>query len=179
MRRIVLALTTVLMGVAWTAVPAAGQQPLRIAFVDSQAILSQAPGAAEAQQEFERQMDRFSEEIETMGRAIDQLVQEYQAQQATLLPNVRQAREDEIRQRDARYEQRLAEMEQEAAMTRQRLIEPILMQISDAIEALRVADGYAIIFDLTGQSIVAADPALDLTDRVVARLRQSAGVTNP
>jgi len=152
---------------------------LRVAFIDSQAILVGAPGAQEAQAEFDRQMENFSREIEQMEAELEELINQYQAQQSTLVQSVREARESEIRQRDQRYQQRLDEMEYEAAMSRQRLIEPILAQMSEAIEQIRAEGNYAIIFDVQGQSIVAADPALDLTDQVLGRLQQTAGTGQP
>ena len=157
-----------------TALQAQEQGP-RIGYIDSGAILQQAPGAQEAQAEFDRQMERFTREIETMEEELEALIEEYERQQSALLPAVRQAREDEIRQREIRYHQRIEEMGQEADATRQRLIEPILNQMSQAIETIRAEGDYAIIFDVAGQSIIAADPSLDLTDQVITRLRQAEG----
>jgi outer membrane protein len=151
----------------------------RIAFIDSQAILAEAPGAREAQEEFERQMENFSREIEQMETELESLITSYQQQQSTLVQSVREARESEIRQRDQRYQQRLEEMEIEAALSRQRLVEPILNRMSETIEQIRAEGSYAIIFDVQGQSIVAADPALDLTDEVLRRLQQTAESGQP
>jgi outer membrane protein len=133
-------------------------------------LIERAPGAQEAQEEFDRQMQSFTRELDALGAEIDTLVSQYQQQQSTLLPNVRQAREAEIQQREGRYQQRLGEIQEEADVARQRLMQPILQQITETIEALRAEGGYAIIFDVAGQSIVAADPALDLTEEVVSRL---------
>ena len=152
---------------------------LRVAFIDSQAILLEAPGAREAQEEFDRQMENFTREIEQLETELEELISQYQQQQTTLVQSVREARESEIRQRDQRYQERLQEMETEAATSRQRLIEPILNQMTQAIEQIRAEGNYAIIFDVQGQSIVAADPALDLTAQVLGRPQQTAGSTQP
>ncbi|MEX1258429.1 MAG: OmpH family outer membrane protein [Gemmatimonadota bacterium] len=159
---------------------AAAQQGPRIGYIDSQAILAEAPGAQEAQAEFDRQMERLSTEAETMQTELDNLIAEYQQQQATLLANVRQAREQEIMQRQQRYQLRLEEMDQELAQSRQSLIEPILNDMSATIEEMRLEGAYAFIFDVQGQTIVAADPSLDLTQEVLRRLREkAAGSTQP
>ena len=42
---------------------------------------------------------------------------------------------------------------------------PIIKQINDMVEEVRKEGGYAMIFDATG-SFIAADPTLDLTNRV-------------
>ncbi len=157
------------------------QDQLRIGYIDSQAILLEAPGAAEAQAEFERQMQSWQRELETMTAELDTLVARYQQQQAALLANVRQAREAEIQQRDLRLQTRIGEVEQEAEATRQRLMAPILEQITQVLETMRAEGNYSFILDAAAQSpvIVAADPALDLTEEVVRRLQQGTAAQAP
>jgi outer membrane protein len=151
------------------------QGTLRIGYIDSRAILAEAPGAAEAQAEFDRQMQNYNAELEQLGADLDSMVTAYQQQQSTLLPNVRQARENEIRQTELRYQQRVQQMEQESESNRAALIEPILTQMMEVIEQIRVEGSYSVIMDAAGQSIIAADPALDLTQEVLRRLQQTAG----
>jgi outer membrane protein len=146
------------------------QQAFRVGYIDSQAILMEAPGAREAQEEFERQLDRMGLEVQQMEDELDNLIAEYERQQATLLANVREARENEIMQRNQRFQQRIEEMDYELAMSRQALLEPIIDEMTRIIEDVRSEGGYAVIFDVQGQSIVAADPTLDLTDEVLRRL---------
>jgi outer membrane protein len=152
------------------------QGTLRIGYIDSRAILAEAPGASEAQAEFDRLMQNYNTELEQLGVDLDSMVTAYQQQQSTLLPNVRQARENEIRQTELRYQQRVAQMEQESESNRAALIEPILTQMMEVIEQIRVEGSYSVIMDAAGQSIIAADPALDLTQEVLRRLQQTAGV---
>ena len=151
------------------------QIALKIGYVNSQAILEEAPGATEAQEEFDRQMERFSQEIEDMGTELDSLIAAYQQQQNTLLPNVRQARETEINTLQQRYQQRVDEMGTEAEQSRQVLIQPILTEMAQIIDAIREEAGYHYIFDTASQAIVAADTTLDLTEEVLRRMQQAAG----
>lgn len=174
MRSISFALAAILLLVA-TVVPAEAQTP-RIGYIDSQAILEEAPGAREAQEEFEQDMQRYQEEIQRMGQELEQLIEQYQQQQRTLSPEARERREGEIRQREATYQQRVEEMEMEAAERRQQLVEPILDRMSDAIEEIRSEGEYTMIFDVASRAIIAADPELDLTNQVIRRLRETAGL---
>jgi outer membrane protein len=75
------------------------------------------------------------------------------------------------------------------------LVKPIMERVQGVIEAIRTEDGYAMILDVGAQAsvVVAADKRLDLTERVLARLKsqgpgpvapvgavpQPAGVTRP
>jgi outer membrane protein len=150
------------------------QQGIRVAFIDSQAIVNEAPGAREAQEEFRQEMERFQREMERMEGDLTQLVTRYQQQRQTLTPEAREAREGEIRSRELEFQQRVDQMEQEAIQRREQLVGPILARMSEAIEDIRIEGAYTMIFDVASQAIVAADPALDLTDEVIRRLRQVA-----
>jgi outer membrane protein len=156
-------------------VQAVEAQTVRVGYIDSQVILSEAPGAREAQQEFDREMDRFRGEIQRMGEDLENLVTAYQRQERTLSPEAREARQNEIRLKEMEYQQRVDEMEMEAAQRRQILVEPILERMSQAIETIRAEGDYAVIFDTASRAIVAADPQLDLTGEVIRRLQQMAG----
>ena len=83
------------------------------------------------------------------------------------------AREAAIREKEGAYRQRIAQMENQAGRRQQELVEPIMRQIKDVIEALRQEGNYSVIFEVgPGSNIIAADPALDLTNEVIGRLRR-------
>ncbi len=151
-----------------------GQENFRIGYIDSQAILQEAPGAQQAQQQFNQEMQRFQAEVEEMETELEELITQYQQQQGALSAEAREAREDEIRQKEQEYQLRMQELEQEADQRRAQLVEPILEEMSETIESIRAEGNYTMIFDAAGQSIIAADPELDLTDQVIERLRQNA-----
>jgi outer membrane protein len=146
-----------------------------VAYIDSQVIMAEAPGAQEAQAEFDRVRQSLTAERDRMADELDQLIATYQQQEALLNASVRATRQEEIRTRETRFQQRLEEMDVELNNTRNSLLQPIVEEMTKIIEAIRVDGGYSIIFDTAGQSIVAADPALDITDVVLARLRLEAG----
>jgi outer membrane protein len=153
-----------------TAMAVEAQTP-RFAYIDSQAILQEAPGASEAQAEFERELEGFQQEVQRMGQEMEELITRYQQQQAGMTPEARQAREDEIRRREMEYQQRLEQLEVQADQRRRELVEPILDRMSEAIEEIRAEGNYTMIFDVASRAIIAADPELDLTDQVIERLR--------
>ncbi len=175
MRTFISALATGVL-LAGSAIQLQAQDALTIGYVDSGAVLQEAPGVEEAQQELDRQAQEFSAEIDRMSLEIDSLITAYQQQQSTLLPAARQARESEIREIQQRYQQRAEQIQQEAEEGRAALINPILERMTTAIEAIREERGYDFIFDAASQSILSADPTLDLTQDVLLRMRQAEGV---
>jgi outer membrane protein len=161
-----------------TALAAEAQSP-RIAYIDSQAILDEAPGAQEARQAFQQEMDGFQQEIQRMENELERLINQYQQQERTLSTEAREARQEEIRRKEMEYQQRVQQMEVQASERQRELVEPILDRMADTIEEIRAEGNYALIFDVAGRSIIAADPALDLTSQVIQRLQTNGGTGNP
>ena len=154
--------------------PTEAQETPSIAFIDSQVVMQEVPGAREAEREFSEIMDEYEGELEAMGREIDQLITELQDEFEQLSPEQVEEREDEIRQRELEYNLRVEELEGEAQERRAELLDPILRQMSETIEAIRTEYQVEMVFDAASQAIVAADPELDLTGEVIDRLTDQA-----
>ena len=152
---------------------AAAQGPLRLGYIDSQAILAQAPGATEAQDQFERDMARYRAELDQIGEELQGMIQQFEQQQLTLSPQARETQTQSIQAKQEEYNQRAAELEGEAGRRQAELVQPIMDQVTAAIDEIRTEGGYAIIFDLSAQAIVSADPELNLTQQVIDRLMQN------
>jgi outer membrane protein len=172
MRRMMTAMAAVL-GLAVVA-PLAAQAPIRIGYVNSEKVLEGAPGAREAEQAFQRDMTRFQGELQRLGEELQKLMTEYEQQQVMLSPDARRTRQESIQQKQRQYVERQQQLEQQAGRRQAELVEPIMKQIHDAIEEVRKAGNYALILDSASGLLVAADPALDLTDQVLTRLRATA-----
>jgi outer membrane protein len=150
---------------------AQAQAVVKIGFIDSQAILNQDPAAREAQTQFEASLATYQAEVQQMGEELQQLIDQYEQQMAMLSEEAKANREEEIRLKQLQYQQRISELEQQAALRQAELVEPVMERISAIIETIREEGSYSMIFDVAAQGIIAADPALDLTPEVVRRLQ--------
>ena len=157
-----------------TALPAAGQVAVKIGFINSAAILDQAPGAREAAQQFDRDLAAMRAQIQPATDSLDQMISAYEAQSLTLSPDAKQRREQQILTKREELQQMAGALDQQASARRAELVQPIMDRVSDMIEQIRLDGGYGIIFDVADGSIVAADPTLDLTDEVLRRLQAAA-----
>jgi outer membrane protein len=160
-----------LIALAFMLVPASVEaQTLRIAYLNSQEVMSAAPGSAEAQAQFDAEMRGYQAEIEQLEEELRGLEQQYQQQQLTLSPEARQNREQQIQARIQQYQQRGTQLQEQAARRRAELVQPVMDEITEVIEELREQENYALILDVAAGSIVSADPALDVTEEVIRRL---------
>ena len=175
MRRSPLAIVAI--ACAFGAVAAEAQTPLKIGYINSQEVLANTAEAATAQQQFDREMQGYQAEISQLEEELTGLQESLQRQSLTLSPDARAAREQQLQTRLAAYQQRTAQLTQLAEQRRAELIQPVMDRINTVIEAVRVEGQYHLILDLAAGSIIAADPMLDLTQQVIARVSTGAAAS--
>ena len=150
----------------------ASAQGQKNAYIRSSVLLDQAPGRVEAQQQFEKETAPFSDQIKRMRDSLNTMIATYTKAQATLTPAAREARGRDIQGKEAEYQRRTNDLQQKAQQREAELVQPILDRVKGAIEEVRVEGGYAFVFNADqGSSLVAMDKNLDITDRVLTKLR--------
>lgn len=159
---------------AVTAGAAAAQQaPVRIAYVNPQALFENAPGRVQAESTFRKETETYRAELAKMSDALTQMVSDYQKAEARLTPADKERRQRTIAAREDSLRGRQQQLEQQASARQSELMAPIMESVRKVLEDIRVEDGYAMILSSEPGSspILAADKNLDITERVVARLR--------
>jgi outer membrane protein len=145
----------------------------KLAYINSQVILEQAPGRANVEAQFDKEMENLRKQVKQMDDSLNALLAAYQKAEATLSPAAKTARQKEITGKRDEYEKRAQQLQAQAQQRQRELVGPVMTQINQIIDAIRREEGYAMIFDAGagGGAIVAADTALDITDKVIARLK--------
>jgi outer membrane protein len=160
------------------ALPAQAQS--KVAYVQTSLLLDQAPGRAEAEAQFEKETGTYRDQIKRMSDSLDAMVSGFQKRQAGLTPATRDAQAKEIQTKQQEYQRRTAELEQKAQGRQNELVQPILDKVKAAIEEVRVEGGYAMIFNADqGSPIVAVDKNLNVTDKVLSKLKGSTASAAP
>ena len=151
---------------------AAAPGSAKIVYVNSQKIIAQAPGRAEAEAQFQKEMDQYKAQVQRMGDSLQTAVADYQKAEPTLTPAVKSTRTKDLRDRQAAYQQHVQQLEQTAQQREAELVRPIMEQINRIIEQIRAENNYTFILDAGNQAgvVVAADSSLDITDQVIKRL---------
>lgn len=161
---------------------ATAQQALKLGFVDSNKIIEAAPGVSEAKATYEKQATGWKNELATRKKELDGLYEEYQKQAAILSPDKKTEKQQLIttKERDMQqYFQTKFGPQGEAGTKEKELLRPIYDQINKAIEEVRSSEGYSLIFDLQAGALAAGDPSLDLTEKVIARLKTESTAATP
>lgn len=156
-----------------TPAPAPAAGVLKVAYLNSNQVLEGAPGRAEALAQFEKETQPMRTQMQRMQDSLQSMIGEYQKAAPQLTPAQRSQRESVLGARQQEYQQRAQEMQQQAQGRQEELMAPIMEQVNKVIQDVRAEDGYAFIFDSGAQVpfIVSADKNLDITTRVIDRLK--------
>jgi outer membrane protein len=151
----------------------AAQQVAKIAYVNPQALFQAAPGRAEAMAAYEKDAAGYRSELTKMSDALSAMVADYTKNESKMLAPDKARRQAQIQAKEDSLRSRQSELEQTANERQSQLMAPIMETVRKVLEDIRVEDGLAMILSSEpGTSpILAADKNLDITERVVARLR--------
>jgi outer membrane protein len=149
-------------------------QGIKVAYVQTSILLDQAPGRAEAEAQFDKETGTYRDQIKRMSDSLNAMIADFQKRSASLTAAARETQGKGIQAKEAEYQRRTQELEQKAQGRQSELVQPILDKIKGAIEEVRVEGGYAMIFNADqGSPIVAVDKSLNVTDRVLSKLKGS------
>ena len=150
----------------------ASAQGQKLAYITSSKLLDQAPGRAAAESLFNKESDVYRAEIKRMSDSLQTMVAAFEKRAASLTAAQRETQGRDLQAKEAAYQQRSRDLEMKAQQRQSELVQPILDRIKLAIEDVRVEGGYSFIFNADQNSpIVALDKNLDVTERVMAKLR--------
>jgi len=159
---------------------ASAQSAQKFAFINSQAIMQVAPGRAEAELQFQKEMETFRAQVAKLGDSLNVLQETFNKEEASLSPTAKEAKQKVLREKQAEYQDRVAKLNEQAQAREGELMQPILEGVRKVLDDLRADGGYSFIFDVSaGSFIVSADKNLDITDRVVAKLKLAAPKSAP
>ncbi|HSJ10844.1 MAG TPA: OmpH family outer membrane protein [Longimicrobiales bacterium] len=157
------------------AAPLAAQTaPTKIGFINTQRVISEAPGAAEAQQTLTTEMQALEAQVTAMQDSMTAMQQDYQQRSLVMSADAKARREQEILTKRNEFGARAQTIQQQAQRRQQEIMEPLMQKVEAAIDQVRQAEGYAIVFDAASDAIVSADASLDLTQKVIDRLKAAA-----
>lgn len=172
MRSTIRAAIVAVISLAVAAAPARAQA-LKLGYINSAQILSQAPGRAEAEAQFDKEVVAYRAQLQRMNDSLNALAAAFDKDAPKLDTATRERRAASVREREAQYQSRARALDSTMQTRQAELVRPIMEQVQKVIEAIRSEDGYSMILDVGSQTsiIVAADKKLDLTDKVLARLK--------
>ena len=177
MKKIILIAAMAVMSVAAMA------QDFKFGYVDFNEIIMLSPNMDEARKAIEENQKTNEEILMTMYQEYQTKMQQYEQNNATWTPAVREMKEKEIMQLEQNLQQNQQVLQQEIQQLQQTLQQPIYEEAQKVVNDLAKAKGLAVVFEKN--SLLYLDPAqgTDLTpeartamnipaDRTLEKLQQ-------
>ena len=151
--------------------------PVKIGYVNTAALMAAAPGRAAAESLYNKEVLAFQKQQKVWSDSLTKQVEAYQKAEPTLTAAKKASEQERLQNLNRDLTNLNTLGEQKIQMRDNDVLAPLMEIVRNAIDEIRAEGGYAMIFSADQNSpIVAADKNLDLTDKVVARLKTKAAV---
>jgi outer membrane protein len=173
--------TVIALSLPLAAAAAQTSAPLKIAYVNPQALMAAAPGRAAAESLLTKEGDSYRAQLQKLQDSVNNMLASYQKAEPTLTAAQKDAKQKEMQALETELQGKNAQFQQQFQQHENEVMAPVTEQVRKVLDDIRTEGGYALILsnDPQGSPIVSADKNLDITDRVVARLRTVAATTKP
>ena len=146
---------------------------VKVAYVDTRELLDKAPGRTDADAQWKKEAQALQDQVTRMQDSLQAMITSYQKAEAGLSPAARETRQRSIGEREQEYQTRTQALDLQAQQRQAQLLQPIIEQIKVALEDVRKDEGLTLILDVgsQGNPIVAIDKNLNITDKVLVKIR--------
>lgn len=119
----------------------------KVGHVNAQALMLALPDYKVASDELERFAGEKKKELEMYFTMFQTAQKEFEEALPTLTEEIKQQRYEELMARQQVIQGKQGEFEQEVALKEQKLVEPIMTKVRDAISKVAKDNGYTYVFD--------------------------------
>jgi outer membrane protein len=146
----------------------------RLAYVDTQKILSEIPEYSQAQNQINTLSADWAGEVDALRSEVDALEKAYQAEKVLLTPKLQEEREkmiDDKRQEALALQRQYFGPDGQLFKKRMELIQPIQDQIYNAVQEVAKRKRYDLVLDKSGAiTLLYVSNSLDISGEVLEKM---------
>ena len=150
---------------------AASAQAQKLAVVDSQRLLAEAPQARAATQTLETEFSPRQKSLEAQKKDFEARAAKFERDQATMSEAERTKTQRELRDAQVSLERRAKEFQEDVQLRQNEELQRVQKAIYESVRAYAKAQGYDIV--LAG-GVVYSSEAVDITPQVLTNLQAKA-----
>jgi outer membrane protein len=155
----------------------ATSQTLKLGYVDSQVIIQQFPEAVEAQKKIQASLQNWQEQIDTMAKAYQSRLEDYDKKKAMLNDQAKLAEEQKLlaeQQKIVDFRNKKLGQGGEFQQLQEKNMTPVKEKILKAIEVVAKEEKMSFVFDKGADVpvLLYGDRAFDVTFKVLDRLKR-------
>jgi outer membrane protein len=145
-------------------------QELRMGFVSTDRVLTEAGTAKAAQTRLEQEFSKREKELVDLGASIKALADKFEREAPTLPETQRQTRQKQLLEQDRDFQRKRREFQEDLNARKNEELQLVIQRANKVIKDLAVAENYDFIF----QDAVYVNPKHDMTDKVIKALNTPA-----
>jgi len=151
---------------------AVSAQSLKIGYIDSNEIMGLMPERDSVEVNLMKFQQQLENELRVMGAEYQKKITDYQNNLATMSNLIKQSKEKEIQDLQARIQEFQQSADAEFGDKRTELLKPVIDKVKKAIEDVGKEQGYTYILDsATGVLLHVGSTADNVTAQVKAKLK--------
>jgi len=131
-----------------------GQSAAKFGYIDSNEILSMMPETDSLQNELKAYADYLDKQMQSMGTEYQTKVSDYQQNVNTMSDLIRQTKEKEITDLQARIQAFQQSADQDLSAKQAELFNPLIEKVKNSISEVAKENGYTYIFDVGTGALV-------------------------
>lgn len=151
-------------------------QAIKIAYIDSEKIMSESKDTKEAQKLFQNDRENWQKQVSDLDAEIQRLESDFNTKKLTLSAQGKKTAEDKIAAKKKERKDLVEGIFGENGRAQQRnaeLLQPIMVKLKGIIEKISVEENYSMVFDASSSGIIWAKPTLDITERIIAEMNKT------
>lgn len=145
-----------------------GAAELKLGYVDIQRAVGESKAGKSANEKFTVEANQVRDDIMKEKERIEQAAEMLQKQSAMLTEDVRRSKELDLARRQRDYERMVEDQKNELQLKEAELTGEILEDLIPIIRDYGKKHGFSVIFERSERVLIHVDPALDLTDKIIA-----------
>ena len=151
---------------------AAAAQTLKLGHFNSHDVMQSMPEMAAAQTELNAQIKKHDDEYMRIATLSQQAVEEFTAVRDSLPANIADRRQKEMLEQGQKVQEYAQFADQDLQELQRKLLEPIVVKLNAAVQAVGDAEGMTYIFNIANVDIpyVNEKTSIDLTPAIKTRL---------
>jgi len=158
---VILVLTT-------TALNAQNQE--KFGHIDFGLLYSMMPGLDSVKAKYDQYAKTLQNQFDAMQNELQSKVMDYQSNQATMSAIIKQTKEKEIQDLQARIDAFQNSAQQDLQDKETELKQPLIDKAREAVKQVAKENGYTYILNTSGGMVIYADPGDDIMDLVKKKL---------
>jgi len=144
---------------------------MKIAYINSSALLSSMPEKAKADSDLAKYARSFQDQIDIMMKEYQTKGQQFQSSEKTMTDAMKEVKMKEIQDLQNRIESTQQSAQEKLQSKKQEVYQPILDKADKALKAVAKEKNYDYIFDIAaGSTVVFQKEEYDVTGLVKAKL---------